>query len=745
MNTASPTPVDDADEIDLRELLGTLVDHKWLIAIVTGVFMVASVAYALFATPVYQANAMVQVEQKIPSLPGLTDLSQLVGDSAPQAVTEIALLTSRMVVGQAVDNLHLQIVTAPHRFPLVGEFIARHYSPDAPGAVAGPWLGLARYDWGGSKLIVDQLQLPQGLYDKPLSLVAGPNDTYTLYDRGGKAMVSGRVGQLASGHGVTIRVTELQANPGMVFDVTRLHRLEAIGNLQQLLSASEQGKDSGIIAVTFQDTDPARATSVLNEVVNLYVKQNVDRAAAEAANSLDFVQKQLPSIRADVDRTQTALSDYQTKVKTADIDQQTKGLLDQIVAVETSLSQLKLQQADVERLYTPDHPAYKALMRQLADLQAKKAALEQQVSALPQTQQQLLGLMRDAKVATDTYSAMLAQQQQLSIARAGTVGNARLVDPAAVDVTHPVSPKKPLIAVGGTFLGGFLAVAFVFVRNMLNRGVEDPSEIEQLGLPVYASVPMSEHQTAIEAQPERRRHRQPVDTERRQLASHLRLLALDDPADLAVEALRSLRTSLHFAMMEAKNNIIMISGASPNAGKTFVSTNLATVIAQAGQRVVLVDGDMRKGTLHRVMGAAADPGLSELLSEQVTLQQAIHRTSLEPLHFISRGRVPPNPSELLMHAHFTQLLQKLSGMYDLVIVDTPPILAVTDAALIGHHAGTSLLVARFGMNQARELALAKQRFEQNRVEIKGAIFNAVQKRAAGYYAYGYYEYRSAKG
>ncbi|HLR77949.1 MAG TPA: polysaccharide biosynthesis tyrosine autokinase, partial [Burkholderiaceae bacterium] len=299
----------------------------------------------------------------------------------------------------------------------------------------------------------------------------------------------------------------------------------------------------------------------------------------------------------------------------------------------------------------------------------------------------------------------------------------------------PVKPKRALIVIVGTLLGAFLVVAWVFLRQMLDRGIEDPRDIEQLGLPVYASVPLSTYQRDIEARFSRHHHYGADDK--------LHLLCVDDPADLAVEAVRSLRTSLHFAMLEARNNIIMISGASPDAGKTFVSTNLAAVTAQAGQRVLLIDGDLRKGTLHRVMGNG-ESGLSALLSKQSSLDDAIHHTPIEGLDFIARGQVPPNPSELLMHAHFTELLEALSKRYDLIIIDTPPILAVTDAAIIGNHAGTSLLVARFGMNQAREIELAQQRFAQNNVDIKGAIFNAVQKRAAGYYSYGYYEYRSAK-
>ena len=744
MNQATNAPlVDDSDEIDLRELFGILLDHKWLIIAVTGVFLLLSVAYAVLSAPVYQANAMVQVEQKIPSLPGLSDLSQLAGDSAPEAVTEISLMTSRMVVGKVVDDQHVAITAEPERFPLLGGFLARHYTPANPGDVAGAWLGMSSYDFGGANLDIAKLDLPDALLDTTLTLVAGDAPGQSrLYDADDNLLLQGTVGQPVTRSGVSVLVHALAAHPGQRFDVTEEPRLRTIALVQQTIAASEQGKDSGIIAVSYQDTDPARATAVLDGVVNQYVQQNVERAAAEAANSLQFVQQQLPVIHQHLKQAEDALAAYQTKVSTADISLQTKGLLDQIVAVETSQSELKLQQAEVEHKFTAKHPAYKALMTQIDDLETKKQALEKQVDKLPDTQQELLRLMRDVQVNTQTYTDMLGQQQQLSIAQAGTVGNARIIDHAAVDTSMPVKPKKAVTVLGGTMLGGFLAVAFVFVRHMLNPAIEDPAEIEQLGLAVFASVPLSEHQMELEQRGDRRRRQQPVPAERRRRAGQpaIRLLALDDPADLAIEAMRSLRTALHFATMEAPNNVLMIAGASPGAGKTFVSTNLAAVMAQAGQRVLLLDADMRRGVLHKVMASKSTPGLSELLVGRTDLATAIHHTPHEGLHFIGRGHAPPNPSELLIRPAFGALLKQLSAQYDMVIIDTPPILAVTDASIIGNHAGTSLLVARFGLNQAREISLAQQRFAQNRVRLTGAIFNAVQRRATGYYAYGYYKY-----
>ncbi|WP_143460331.1 polysaccharide biosynthesis tyrosine autokinase, partial [Klebsiella pneumoniae] len=165
-----------------------------------------------------------------------------------------------------------------------------------------------------------------------------------------------------------------------------------------------------------------------------------------------------------------------------------------------------------------------------------------------------------------------------------------------------------------------------------------------------------------------------------------------NPADIAIEAIRGLRTSLHFAMMEARNNILMISGASPNAGKTFVSSNLSAVIAQTGKSVLYIDTDMRKGYAHKLFELDNNNGLSEILSGKVEVSQAVKKVHSAGFDFISRGQVPPNPAELLMHRRFGELLAWAEKKYDIVILDTPPILAVTDPAIIGHYAGTTLLV-----------------------------------------------------
>eukprot|EP01132_Coremiostelium_polycephalum_P016427 gene16427-19748_t len=653
---------DDNGEIDLLGLFGTLIDHKWLIAAVTGAFMVTGAAYAVLATPVYQANALLQ----------------------------------------------------PMYFPVVGEFLARRFQKANPGAIAEPLLGLDSFAWGGESLKIFKLDLPDGQLGKKLTLTVGENAHYTLVDEDDQVLAAGEAGQPFEQNGVAFQIEELRAKPGTRFRVIRNARLTSILDYQENLDVVERGKESGMIGLALESTEPDQAIKILNQIAAIYVRQNVERTSAEAAQSLAFLKEQLPEVKKDLEKAGKALNEYQTRSKSVDITLETKAILDQIVGLDTSISELKLQQ--------------------IGELTSKQQSLASRVESLPSTQQELLSLTRDVEVGTAIYTQLLNKSQELDVMRAGTVGNVRLIDTADVNFFKPIKPKKILIVLIATLLGGFLAVTLVLLRKALNRGLESPEAIEQLGLPVYASIPYSTLQKVEEDKITRGRGRADAGSS---------LLAISHPTDLAVEALRSLRTSLHFAMLEAPNNRIMISGPSPEVGKTFVSVNLAAVIAQTGQRVLLIDVDMRRGYLHKVLGVPAKDGLSDILSNQCTLESAIHKTGVENLDIISRGQIPPNPSELLMHRNLTELLAQVSERYDLVILDTPPLLAVTDAAIVGRQSGTNLIVTRYGLNPAKEIEHTMRRFAQNGIVLRGAIFNGVEKKASakyGYGNYGYYQY-----
>lgn len=703
-----------AEVIDLGRLLGLLLDNKWLISGITAFFALAGVIYALCATPIYQVDALVQVEQKSAGVPGLSDVTEMLGSGDSEAATEIELIKSRMIIGQTVEELNLDVQIEP-AFPYgVGKGLA------------------ARLGWQSGALLISRFQMPDAYKGLPFELELLANGAYRL-SQDGNELLQGKAGELAQNpDGISLLVTDMKGEPGQRFTLTKLPTLQVINDLQQDLMVSEKGKKTGMLAMSLNGDDRDAIRSVLESVARNYVMKNIERNAAEAEKSLQFLQSHLPDVRSSLEASEQKLNSYRQKNESVDLNLEAKAALDTMVALETQLNQLTFKESDISQQFTKSHPAYISLMEKRNTLLKEKERINQQVQKLPKVQQDVLRLTRDVEVGQQIYLQLLNKVQELNILKAGTVGNVRIIDHAAVKI-EPVKPKKPLIVVIATLLGGMLSVALVLIRAAFNRGVEGPDELEKLGINVYASVPLSEWEQE--------------QSKKRQKGKKLTLLAQHNPADLSIEALRNLRTSLHFAMMEARNNVLMITGPSPSIGKSFITGNLASVIAQSGQRVLLIDADMRKGHLHHYFSASKS-GLSDYLSGQKELQQIILSDEQQGFDFIARGQVPPNPSELLMHPRFSALLEWASQHYDLVLVDTPPLLAVTDAAIVGRLAGTVFLVARFAVTAAKEVEITQRRLEQNGIEVKGVILNAMERRAAGYYggSYGYYQYscQSAK-
>ena len=702
-----PSPV-DSDDIDLGRLIGELIDHRKLIVAITTGFTVIAVFYALLATPIYQANALVQVEQKQGNTI-LSNLSQILPDSQPQSAPEITLLQSRMILGKTVDDLGLQTQIKQKFFPVIGRGLAR---------IMGNKLGAIE---------VKDLYLPDNKSGEnpEVILTVIDKDNYSIEADGFD--FNAKVGELVEKNGMSILVTAIEAEPGSKFSINYLTRLKAMNMLQNSFGVADQGKDTGMLTLTMTGDNPQQITKILDSISQNYLAQNVERQAAQDAKSLDFLNQQLPKVRNDLDQAEDKLNAYRKQRDSVDLTMEAKSVLDQIVNVDNQLNEITFREAEISQLYTKEHPTYKALMEKRQTLQNEKTKLNKKVSSMPSTQQEVLRLSRDVESGRAVYLQLLNRQQELNIAKSSAIGNVRIID-NAVSEPKPIKPNKPLIVVVGFIFGLLFSVGMVLLRILLRRGIESPEQLEEMGINVYASVPVSEWLSKNLAKNKINRKESDI------------LLAVENPADLAVEAIRGLRTSLHFAMMEAKNNILMISGASPNAGKTFISTNLAATIALTGKKVLFIDADLRKGHVHKMFGGNNEHGLSDILSGQATLNNSLKHVKEGGFDYIGRGAVPPNPAELLMHPRFETLLKKVSNEYDLVIIDTPPILAVTDAAIIGRYAGTTLLVARFEINTPKELMVSVKRFEQSGITIKGCILNGIVKKASSYYGYGYSHY-----
>ena len=365
-------------------------------------------------------------------------------------------------------------------------------------------------------------------------------------------------------------------------------------------------------------------------------------------------------------------------------------------------------------------------MQQMNALNKKIGELEGTLKQLPDLQRLYLQLYRDVKVNTELYTSLLNSYQQLKIANAGEIGNVRIID-TAIEPVKPIKPQKLIILVLSIFVGGFLGTLLALLRNMMRAGIKDSSQIEnELDLPVYATVPRS-----------------PVQESRIKLLKkkkYIPILAVKNGDDIAIESLRSMRTAIHFALSTAKNNLIMISGPAPEIGKSFISTNLAAILAQSEKRVLIIDADLHRGYLHKYFNHDNQEGLTEYLNGQQDLDTIIKTTEITGLNIITRGKSPTNPSELLSFAKFVALLEQLSPLYDHVIIDIPPIIAVTDGIIISQYTGVNLVIARYAKTQMKELELTINRFEQVGVKVNGIILNDIARSVGGYgynYSYGY--------
>ncbi|EMA0234482.1 polysaccharide biosynthesis tyrosine autokinase [Escherichia coli] len=702
--------VKDSEDFDIGRLLGEIIDHRKLIISITSLFAFTGLLYVLLSTPVYQADALIQVEQKQANAI-LGNLSQILPDSQPQSAPEIALLQSRMILGKTVDDLNLQIRVEQEHFPIFGKGLSRLL-----GQKDGT-LNISLFS------PVDQTEDIQ-----KFKLTVEGNGSYVIY--GENVELKGRVGETLDKNGFTVKLSSIQAEPGTSFTVTYVSKLKAISDIQESLTINDQGKDTGILAISLNGKNPILIKDIINSISQNYLAQNIARQAAQDAKSLDFLNQQLPKVRSDLDEAENKLNDYRRKNDSVDLSLEAKAVLDQIVNVDNQLNELTFRESEISQLYTKEHPTYKALLEKRKTLQEEKGKLNKRVSAMPETQQEILRLSRDVESGRAVYMQLLNRQQELNISKSSAIGNVRIID-NAVTQPKPVKPKKVITLLASIILGLFVAVGVVLLRVFLRRGIETPEQLEELGINVYASIPVSET-FSLKKMVKKSKKNSYSDAEI--------FLALENPADLAIEAIRGLRTSLHFAMMEARNNILMISSASPNAGKTFVSTNLAAVISQTGKKVLLIDTDMRKGYTHKLFNVNNDHGLSDFLSGKNDINKTIKTIDVAGFDFIPGGIVPPNPAELLMHKRFGELLKWANENYDLVILDTPPILAVTDAAIIGNYSGTTLLVARFELNSPKEIEVSIKRFEQSGVHIKGCILNGMIKKASSYYSYGYSHY-----
>lgn len=734
-NTEKNNNMESIEDVDFPRYFNLLLESKYLIISITAIFAVIGITFALMATPIYKANTLIQIEKKQSGVPGLGDLNNFLGNESHDTSTELALFNSRKVIGYGVDKLKLDIVASPLYFTKFGKTIARMYSGKEFNS---PWYASLlgeHYSWGGEKINVALFKVSPGYLGTSFTLFYDGNNQYSVFS-GEKKLFSGELNKVAHNNDKSIQllVTDLVAKPGKAFVISKQYREDIIASLIGRIQTEEKGIGTGVLILTLKGENPDLIKKIINVVSQGFLIQNAQRQSVAVEKSIDFLNTELPKIDVKQVKAENKLNQFRLANESTDISMETERVLEQFVAIDTELHELSFLEVDISQRYTKLHPKYLSLIDKQQNLQKQKNNLTNSFNALPKTQQKILRMARDVEVNQQIYLTLLNKVHELNVIKASTVSNIRIVDTAVVG-RSPIKPKESLFVMIISLVGAFLAIVLVILKDVFRRGVTNQKEFEDVGLRVYANILLSKEHL-------KRQKKIRLREKEKQNIPQQELLAEINPSDLAIESIRSLRTSLHFAMLEAKNNVVMIASASPDVGKSFVSSNLATIVAQTGKKVLLIDGDMRKGYLHKIFNKPHVNGLSDLLISDINRSEYIQASGIENLDIIMSGKKTSNPSELLMSEGFTQLIANAQKNYDLVIIDTPPILAVTDAAIIGNQAGTALMLARYDQSALKEIITAVNRFDMNGVEVKGLIFNAVEKRASNYdyYQYGY-EYK----
>lgn len=720
------------DTIDAMSFKETLVANRRFIALVMLSLILVGVLIVLLVRPVYEANLLIQVEESGTTPKGVGAESPGGSDIKTVISSEMEVLKSRRVLTRVVDKLHLDIDVRPKRLPLIGEAVARHYSGLSEPGLAG----FGGYAWGQEQAAVPLFNVPDNLLDEKFVLTVQEGGRYRLVlDKFG-VDARGTVGTPLSVRtpwgDIELQVGSIAARPGTQFVLKRLPRVEAVEDLQKQLGIGEKGKQTDVIGVSFENTDPKRASMVLNAVGDEYLKQNVERKSDEVEQSLAFLNRQLPEVKKQMEDSESRYNALRRSRGTVDLGEETKSLLQRSVAAETRLGELRQKRQLMSAKFQDAHPDVMALDSEIRTVSGEVAAIQAKLKELPAVEQDVFSSTRDLKVNTEVYMSLLGSAQQLRLTAASKVGNARLLD-AAVAPVKPVRPK-PLFVLGGAALAGLLlGVGGALLRRNWSGKLEEPEQIQQLvGLPVIATIPHSEEAHEIE----RKMGRAAL-----QPNGSRKLLAMDAPADNVLESLRGFRACLQFTMREADNNVIVITGPTPGVGKTFLSANFATVLASVGKRVLLVDGDLRTGHLHRYFGGERSAGLAELIRGQSAAGQLIQRNVADNVDFLPAGNAGNRAAELLGHENFGRVLQALSGQYDYVLVDTAPVLAVADALTVAAHAGAVFNVVRAGKSTRREIEETVRRIEHAGHAVTGVVFNDWKSSVDRYgMAYGGYAY-----
>ncbi|WP_201546557.1 polysaccharide biosynthesis tyrosine autokinase [Psychrobacter immobilis] len=740
-NLSNSASKEDNEEIDLMALLFAIL-RGWKIIVFFAILgLIVGVLYSRYVNPTFRSDAIIQIEENSKGAAALgADISELIGSQASKAEAEAELIKSRMILEPVVNLLHLRIRLSDPNISAID----RIKSNSTDTQINKPeGVSLKTED---GKVEISQFNVSQEYLNQPFTLTRSAtgfvlsNDFDDFKGQIGKAhQFRGTDGQ------IQITVNDLPAD-GYPVNITKQSLQTTTEQINTDLSVVEKGKQTGIIQLSMTGANQQQTSLILKQIVLSYIDQNQSRGSEETTKTISFMETQIPTLKKKLEDSEAIFNEFRKKYGTIDVSKEAELLLTESSQIDVQLNELRLKKADLTTYYTEEHPLVIQINDQLEVLNTRKQDIDDTIVGLPEIQREFLQLSADSAINREIYLTLLKNYEQLKIVKAGQIGFARIID-LPINNFKAIAPKKSLIVILATLLGSMLGTMLVLLKNMLRNVVKDPERLEaKTGVPVLATIPRSPLLTRL----------------RQNKKASNRLLAYVDNNSLSYEAIKSLRTNLMFGMpvqgrAGQRAKVILITGESPGVGKSFISSNLTEVFAQLDKKVLIIDADMRLGELHKMFSMSQDNGLSDYLSQDKThlskdsaqaskvvagqevndLTGFIHATGIDNIDFMPRGKHPRNPASLLANGSFDHLMAELNLHYDYIIIDSPPILAASDAMILSQYADKVLMVARYDKSIEGQVVYAINQMNKANIKVDGIILNDVQQGLLSKYSYHY--------
>ena len=746
LNNSKSSISQDNDQIDLMALLLTIFKGWKTILAMALLGLLLGVTYSRYEQPTYKTDALVQIDSASKSISALgANISELVGTESTPADTERELIKSRMVLQPVIEKLHLDIRLSNPEIRSVDRIL----QDKIPTQFSTGKEVILNTKYGDVKVV--SFNVPLAYLNKSFTLnktATGFKLSYFINEE--LVEYKGNIGTpttINTPEGKISLLVNALPSEGHSINISKIAMPNAINALNGSLSVAERGSKTGIIELTLSGSNQEHISTVLAQVIQSYVSQNLERGSQQTRTTLDFMQSQIPQLKQKLEQSEQDFNKFRQQYGTIDVNQEAGILVSERAEIEKQVSELNLKKAELLTYYTEEHPLVIQINDQLSTLEERRNQIKEGISRLPEMQREFLQLSQDTEINREIYLTMLKNYQQLQIAKAGEIGYVRVVD-MPINTYQIITPKKDLIQMLGLLSGMLLGILIVFAKSLLRNSIKDPERLEaKTGVPVIATIPRSKTSFNLSKKKD----------------SHRRLLAMVEHDGLSYEGIKSLRTSLMFAMPKTsriatifgdmdpalaakQGKVIVISGEAPNIGKSFISSNLAETFSQLNKKVLIIDGDMRRGELHKIFTVNQNNGLGDYLTEDnAGLNDYIHPTSFEFIDFMPRGKHPYNPASLLSTDKFTKMLLELVSIYDYIIIDTPPVLAVSDAIITAQYADKVLMVTRYNASIEGQLAYAIKQMQKSNIIVDGIVLNDVVRGITDKYSYHYsYAYGNSK-